>query len=34
MTISIQKYRDARMDINPNRVYSVPICSQKFTVKT
>ena len=33
MSISIQKYRDARMDINPNRVYSVPICSQKFTVK-
>ena len=33
MSISILKYRDARLDINPDRVYSVPISGQKFTVK-
>ena len=33
MSISVVKYRDPRLDINPNRIYSVPISGQKFTVR-
>ena len=33
MSISVVKYRDPRLDINPDRVYSVPISGQKFTVR-
>ena len=33
MSISVVKYRDPRLDIQPDRIYSVPISGQKFTVR-